>query len=403
MLMERRKIAEFRLDTIGRMGTKSAAKPEAEGAKSGDAVARTASAAEASKSPRGLTYAQAGVDMDAGDRVVDLIKPALRRTQGPRVMGAYGGFGAMFRLDFKEPIFRRNYKDPVLVACTDGVGTKVMLAIQMGRLDTIGIDCVAMNVNDLIVQGAEPLFFLDYLGLSRIRPEETASIIQGVARGCEIAGCALIGGECAEMPDIYKAGDFDIAGFAVGVVEAKRAIDPGRVKKGDVIVGLPSSGVHSNGYALVRRIVKEAGLDLAKHYDGAGPGTLGELLLEPTRIYAKAVLKALGAYRRKRAIRGMAHITGAGLPGNLPRAFGEHLDAVVDRDAWQVPPLFRFLQQHGGVEESEMWNVFNMGVGYCLIVHPEFVEGVMKKLRKAGERPFVMGKITKGSGRVLLK
>jgi phosphoribosylformylglycinamidine cyclo-ligase len=400
MLMERRKIAELLGDTIARMGAKTAAET---GSVAVRGSSESGSGKASASSPKGLTYAQAGVDMEAGDRVVDLIKPALRRTHGPRVMGAYGGFGAMFRLDFKERIFRRNYKDPVLVACTDGVGTKVMLAIQMGRLDTIGIDCVAMNVNDLIVQGAEPLFFLDYLGLSRIKPEETASIIQGVAKGCEIAGCSLIGGECAEMPDIYKAGDFDIAGFAVGVVEAKRTIEGDRVKKGDVIIGLPSSGVHSNGYALVRRIVKEAKLELGKHYAEAGPGTLGDLLLEPTRIYAKAVLKALGAYRRKRAIRGMAHITGSGIPGNLPRAFGEHLDAVIDRSSWMVPPLFRFLQQHGGVAEDEMWNVFNMGVGYCLIVHPEFAEGVMKKLRKAGESPFVMGKIAKGSGRVLWK
>ena len=398
--MEGRKIAEFLGDTIDRMASKTAAEPKAHDAK--ESPQPSASTAKPS-GPQGLTYAQSGVDMEAGDRVVELIKPALRRTHGPRVMGAYGGFGAMFRLDFKERIFRKNYKDPVLVACTDGVGTKVLLAIQMGRLDTIGIDCVAMNVNDLIVQGAEPLFFLDYLGLSRIRPEETASIIQGVARGCEIAGCALIGGECAEMPDIYKAGDFDIAGFAVGVVEAKRTIEGDRVKKGDLIIGLPSSGVHSNGYALVRRIVKEAKLDLSKHHDDAGPGTLGDLLLEPTRIYAKAVLKALGAYRRKRAIRGMAHITGSGIPGNLPRAFGEHLDAVVDCASWTVPPLFRFLQKHGGVAESEMWNVFNMGVGYCLIVHPDFAEGVMKKLRKSGEQPFVMGRIAKGSGQVRLE
>jgi phosphoribosylformylglycinamidine cyclo-ligase len=354
----------------------------------------------ATKKP--LTYKDAGVDIDAGDEVVDLIKPIVRRTYSPRVLGQHGSFAGMFRL-FGEGLFRKQYRDPVLVGCTDGVGTKVMIAAERKVYDTVGIDCVAMNVNDLIVQGAEPLFFLDYLGLSRIKPEETARIIQGVAKGCEIAGCSLIGGECAEMPDIYKVGDFDIAGFAVGVVEAKRAIEADRVKKGDVIIGLPSSGVHSNGYALVRRIVKEAKLDLSKHYADAGPGTLGDLLLEPTRIYAKAVLKALGAYRRKRAIRGMAHITGSGIPGNLPRAFGEHLDAVVDRGSWQVPPLFRFLQQHGGVAEDEMWNVFNMGVGYCLIVHPEFAEGVMKKLRKAGESPFVMGKIAKGSGQVVWK
>ena len=352
------------------------------------------------KSRAPLTYKDSGVDIDAGDEVVDRIKHVLKRTHGPRVMGQHGAFAGMFRLDYNQKLFKRNYRDPVLVGCTDGVGTKVMLAAERKIYDTVGIDCVAMNVNDLIVQGAEPLFFLDYLGLSKLEPEATAKMIEGVAKGCEIAGCALIGGECAEMPDIYKPGDFDIAGFAVGVVEAKRAIDPTRVKKGDVIIGLPSSGVHSNGYALVRRIVKEAKLDLGKHYDEAGPGTLGDLLLEPTRIYTKAVMKVLGAYKRKRVVRGMAHITGAGLPGNLPRAYGEHLDAVVDRASWQVPPLFRFLQKRGGVAESEMWNVFNMGVGYCFIVHPEFAEGVMKKLRKAGEQPFVMGKIAKGSGQV---
>ncbi len=402
-----------------------------------DASTAGQTSAHASQISTGLTYAQAGVDMDAGDAVVDLIKPALRRTHSSRVLGAYGSFAAMFRLDFKEKMFKRNYKDPVLVACTDGVGTKVVLAVEMGRLDSIGIDCVAMNVNDLIVQGAEPLFFLDYLGLSRIRPQETATIIQGVAAGCEIAGCALIGGECAEMPDIYKPGDFDIAGFAVGVVDMDRAIDPKRVKKGDVIIGLRSSGVHSNGYALVRRIIKEAKLDLNKVYPElcvqelpvlagknkkkrvkqvddaadeeeniptatAAPTnkTLGDILLEPTRIYAKAITKLVRSYKSKRVVTGMAHITGAGIEGNLCRAYPEKFDAVVDRTTWNVPPIFRFLQEKGGVDEAEMWRVFNMGVGYCVIVRPDFVDGAMKKLKRQGEKPWVMGRIEKGTGQV---
>ena len=349
----------------------------------------------------GMTYAEAGVDIDAGDEVVDRIKPVLRRTHGPRVMGRHGAFAAMFRLDYNESLFKRNYKDPVLVACTDGVGTKVLLAIEMGRLDTIGIDCVAMNVNDLIVQGAEPLFFLDYLGLSRVEPADTATIIESIAKGCEIAGCALIGGECAEMPDIYKPGDFDVAGFSVGVVELARATDPTRMEPGDVVLGLASSGVHSNGYTLVRKIIERAGLRLDETYpDLESDRTLGDLLLEPTRIYAKPIISLLRGYTVKKVVTGMAHITGGGLPGNLNRALPKDLDAIVDRDAWDVPPLFRFLQNHGGVADDEMDRVFNMGVGYCLVVRPSFADAVAKKLQKAGETVFRMGEITHGSGMV---
>ena len=349
----------------------------------------------------GMTYAKAGVDIDAGDEVVRRIKPALRRTHSSRVMGLHGAFAGMFRLDYNESLFKRNYRDPVLVACTDGVGTKVMLAIEMDRLDTIGIDCVAMNVNDLIVEGAEPLFFLDYLGLSAVDPAKTADIIESVARGCEIAGCALIGGECAEMPDIYKPGDFDVAGFAVGVVELKRATDPTRIEEGDVVLGLSSSGVHSNGYTLVRKIVEHAKLDLDSTYEELGDGrTLGETLIEPTRIYADSITKLLRGYTVKKVVTGMAHITGGGLPGNLNRALPDNLDASIDLGSWDIPPIFRFLQKHGDVAEDEMYRVFNMGVGYCLIVRPAFADAVERKLQKSGEQVFRLGTITPGSGEV---
>ena len=350
---------------------------------------------------KSLTYAEAGVDIDAGDEVVRRIKSGVRRTHSPRVMGLHGAFAGMFRLDFNEVLFKRNYRDPVLVACTDGVGTKVMLAIEMDRLDTIGIDCVAMNVNDLIVQGAEPLFFLDYLGLSSMEPERTVQIIESVAKGCEISGCSLIGGECAEMPDIYRPGDFDVAGFAVGVVELKRATDPTRIEKGDVVLGLASSGVHSNGYTLVRKIIERKKLDLNGVYPKLDDArTLGEVLIEPTRIYAKSITSLLRGYTVKKVVTGMAHITGGGLPGNLDRALPEDLDAKIDLGAWEVPPIFRFLQEQGGIDEDEMYRVFNMGIGYCLVVRPTFAAAVQRKLEKSGETVYRLGTIVKGKGRV---
>ncbi|MGA1043837.1 MAG: phosphoribosylformylglycinamidine cyclo-ligase [Phycisphaerales bacterium] len=351
---------------------------------------------------KGLTYRDSGVDIDAADRAVDLFGPIVRRTYGPRVLPSHGAFAGMLRLDYNEKLFKRNYKDPVLVACTDGVGTKVKLAAEAGIYDTVGIDCVAMNVNDLVVQGAEPLLFLDYLGLHKLDPETTAKMVDGVAKGCEIAGCALLGGECAEMPDVYAKGDFDIAGFTVGVVELARAIDPLRVRKDDVVIGLASSGVHSNGYALVRRIVKEAKLDLRGTHPELGERPLIEVLLEPTRIYVKPVLKLLAGYRRKKAVSGMAHITGGGLPGNICRALPKGLDAEIDLGAWEVPPIFRFLQEHGGVSEEEMLRVFNMGIGFVLIVRPTFAEAAMRKLAKSGEQVFKIGRIVKGSGEVRL-
>ena len=290
-----------------------------------------------------LTYASSGVDIEAGDRVVGLIERMMRRTHGPRVMGRHGAFAGMFRLDYNEKLFRRNYRDPVLVACTDGVGTKIKLAADMKVYHTVGIDCVAMNVNDLIVQGAEPLFFLDYLGLDTPRcPERTADDRAPASpSGCEIAGCALIGGECAEMPDIYAKDDFDLAGFSVGVVELHRAVDPMRVERGDAVIGVASDGVHSNGFSLVRRIIETKQLDLDRCYpelamyldEGGDPQTLGEILLTPTRIYAKPIVRLLRQYKVKRIVSGMAHVTGGGLPGNVNRALPEKLDARLHRSA----------------------------------------------------------------------
>ncbi len=352
---------------------------------------------------KGLTYRDSGVDIDAGDEVVELIKPVLARTMSPRVMGRHGAFAALFRLDTNTRLFKRNYKKPVLVACTDGVGTKVLLAAQRRVYDTVGIDCVAMNVNDLIVQGAEPLFFLDYLGLSRLKPKETAAMIEGVARGCELAGCALIGGECAEMPDIYTPGDFDIAGFCVGVVELGAIIDGSRVKKGDLIIGLASSGVHSNGYSLVRRIVKDAKLDLGRKYAGLGARKLGDILLEPTRIYAKSIVRLVEATAKSKAVSGMAHITGGGLPGNVCRSLPEKLDALIDSSAWTPPAIFPFLASHGRVSREEMFRVFNMGIGYTVVVRPEHAKTALRVLTNAGERAAIIGCVAKGSGQVQIR
>lgn len=355
-------------------------------------------------SKRGLTYADSGVDIDAGDRFADSIQGLMRRTFGTRVINNPGGFAGLLRLDYNEQLFKHNYKDPVLVACTDGVGTKVHLAGEMKVYDTVGIDLVAMSVNDLIVQGAEPLLFLDYIAVNKVEQKMLFDILQGVTKGCELARCALLGGETAEMNDLYKPGDFDLAGFAVGVVELKRAMDATRVEPGDVVIGLASSGVHSNGYSLVRRVVKHAKLDLNKVYPDLDPErTLGRVLLEPTRIYVDPVVRLQRGYKVKKIVTGMAHITGGGLAGNLERALHDGVDAVIDRKSWTVPPVFRFLQKHGDIADEEMDKVFNMGVGYCLIVRPTFAEAAIRKLEKLGETVYTLGKITKGKGRVKIR
>jgi len=353
---------------------------------------------------KGLTYAQAGVDLKAGDQVVGQIAAHVRRTHGSRVLGRHGSFAGCFRLDYNEKLFRRNYADPVLVACTDGVGSKVLLASKMGVYDTVGQDCVAMNVNDLIVQGAEPLFFLDYIGIHEDAPQRVASIVKGVADGCKIANCSLISGETAALKDLYSQDEFDLVGFAVGVCELNRIIDGGQMEAGDVLLGLGASGVHSNGYSLVRAVIDHKQLDLAGVYAGLDEARpLGEVLLTPTRIYVRSVVSVLRRYRVKRPVRGMAHITGGGLPGNIERILGKNLNACIERKSWPVPPVFQFLQEQGSIDDEEMLRVFNMGIGYVLVVRPHFAESIRHHLERRGEEVFVLGKLESGTGRVVVR
>ncbi|MFQ5413142.1 MAG: phosphoribosylformylglycinamidine cyclo-ligase, partial [Phycisphaerae bacterium] len=313
----------------------------------------------------------------------------------------HAGFAGMFRLDYDEQLFRRNYKKPLLVGCADGVGTKVLIALQMKRLDTIGIDLVAMNVNDLITVGAEPLFFLDYLAVSKLDPAALKAVIDGIAAGCRKAGCALLGGETAEMPDLYRPGELDLAGFALGVVEYHRRIDTSRVGPGDVVIALPSNGIHANGYTLVRRLLAKSRCRLDTRYDELGE-KLGAAVLRPTRIYVDAVRAVLRAYPVKRVVTAMAHITGGGLRENIARTLPPRCDAVIKRSAWTPPPIFEFLRGLG-TTRGEMYKVFNMGVGYVFLVRPIYVKGVMRALRQAGETPLPIGRIQRGRGRVRIE
>ncbi len=351
-----------------------------------------------------ISYEQSGVSIDASDEMVRQIQSAVAGTFGPRVIESRNAFAGMFRLDYDERLFKRNYKNPVLVACTDGVGSKVQLAGAIKKFDTVGIDLVAMNVNDMLVQGAEPLFFLDYLAVHKLEPKMVAELVKGVAAGCREANCALIGGETAEMPDTYSAGDFDMAGFAVGVVERRKIIAGETIRKGDVILGLASSGLHSNGYSLVRNICfKQAKLkmtDVLNELDGAA---LGDVLLEPTRIYVQPIIKLLSQYKVKRIVHGMAHITGGGLVGNIPRVLPKDCDATIKKSSWPKHKIFTFLLKAGPVEEEEMFRVFNMGIGFVLIVAEDFAESITKKLTKYGERVYKIGRITTGTGKVVLK
>jgi len=327
-----------------------------------------------------LTYRDAGVDIDAGDALVEAIKPLARATARPGILAGIGGFGAMFEI----PAGR--YREPVLVSSTDGVGTKLKLAIELDHHDTIGIDLVAMCVNDIIVQGAEPLFFLDYFATGKLDNARAEKIIGGIAEGCKQAGCALIGGETAEMPGMYAEGDYDLAGFTVGAVEKSKIIDGAAVKANDTLIGIASSGPHSNGYSLVRRIIKHR---KAKLDEAFGKTTLGEALMAPTRIYVKPLLALL----EKIPLHAAAHITGGGLPGNVPRVLPENMRAVIDARTWKRPAVFDWLQEGGNVEEFEMYRTFNCGIGMVLAVNAADAEPTLKLLQQAGETAFLIGHV----------
>ena len=326
-----------------------------------------------------LSYRDAGVDIDAGDALVDRIKPLAKKTMREGVLAGIGGFGALFEVP-------KRYKEPVLVSGTDGVGTKLKLAFHLNKHDTVGIDLVAMSVNDILVQGAEPLFFLDYFACGKLDVDTAAQVVGGIAQGCEQAGCALIGGETAEMPGMYPAGEYDLAGFAVGAVEKSLIIDGKSIVPGDIVLGLASSGAHSNGYSLLRRIIERANPDMNADFHGR---PLRDVVMEPTRIYVKPLLALMKGLR----VKGMAHITGGGLVENVPRVLAENLTAVLHRDAWAMPPLFGWLQQHGGVADAEMHRVFNCGIGMAVIVAAADAARAVAELAAAGETVWRIGEI----------
>ncbi|MBS0368227.1 MAG: phosphoribosylformylglycinamidine cyclo-ligase [Proteobacteria bacterium] len=328
-----------------------------------------------------LTYRDAGVDIDAGDALVDRIKPFAKRTMRPEVLGGIGGFGALFEISKK-------FKEPVLVSGTDGVGTKLKLAFQLNKHDTVGQDLVAMSVNDILVQGAEPLFFLDYFACGKLDVDTAATVVEGIARGCELSGCALIGGETAEMPSMYPDGEYDLAGFAVGAVDKSKIIDGSTIRPGDVVLGLASSGAHSNGYSLIRKIIEVSKPDLEADFHGR---TLKDVIMEPTRLYVKSLLALME--KRDGLVKGLAHITGGGLLDNVPRVLAENLTAVLKKDAWTLPPLFQWLQQAGNVDAQEMYRVFNCGIGMVVIVAQEDAAAAAEQLRATGETVYELGTI----------
>lgn len=337
-----------------------------------------------------LTYKDAGVDIDAGNALVERIKPIVKTTRRPGVLGGIGGFGGMFELDVEK------YRHPVLVSGTDGVGTKLKLAIELNHYDTIGIDLVAMCANDIIVLGAEPLFFLDYYATGALDVETGASIVAGIADGCRQSGAALLGGETAELPGLYADNDFDLAGFCVGVVDRDQIIDSSGLQDGDILLGLASSGPHSNGYSLIRRVLELHPEGPGFHLDGR---PAGELLLEPTRIYVRAILALIKACR----ISAIAHITGGGLPENVVRVLPDTLDARIDSSAWVRPTVFDWLQDQGQIEESELLRTFNCGIGMVIAIRPEEIDNARATLDAAGETVFEIGSVTTGSGRVLIE
>ena len=346
------------------------------------------------------TYKDAGVDLEVYAESMSRLPKLMQRTFSPRVMRLDGGFAGLFKLDFHNGLFKRSYKNPVLVSGTDGVGTKLKVAQLTDRHDSVGIDLVAMCVNDIICCGAEPLFFLDYIAMSHDDPERLEQVVQGVSDGCVDADCALLAGETAIMPDLYQQGEYDLAGFCVGVVEQDELIDGSTIAADDVVIGVESNGLHSNGFSLVRKVVFEmAGLSVDDHVDELGM-TVGEAWLTPTRIYARALQTVLSYYKVKKVVHGIAHITGGGLQENLERIMPQNLAAVIERDAWDVLPVFNWIQQLGEIEDDEMDRVFNRGCGLTLVVSPFYAESIQRMLSSSGLKSWVIGKIGAGDGSV---
>jgi phosphoribosylformylglycinamidine cyclo-ligase len=338
-----------------------------------------------------MTYRGAGVDVDAGNQAVKLMRKYVESTPTKGVVGGIGGFGGLFELDIKK------YERPLLISGTDGVGTKLKLAFMMDKHDTIGVDCVAMCINDILTYGAEPLFFLDYIAIGRLIPQKIALIVKGVAEGCKMANCGLIGGETAEMPDMYDKDEYDIAGFAVGVVDKGRLIDGAKIKPKDIVIGLASTGLHSNGYSLARKVFFEkCGYSVDTHLDELGK-TIGDELLIPTRIYVEAIHSIL---KSDVEVHGMAHITGGGLTENLPRLLPEGLKIMIEAGSWEVPQIFYLLQRLGGIDDSEMYRTFNMGVGYVVITPEESADRVIKIANNCGILGWVIGRVERGRGGV---
>jgi len=335
--------------------------------------------------PQRLTYRDAGVDIDAGDQLVENIKPFAKKTQRPGVLAGIGGFGALFE------IARGRYREPVLVSGTDGVGTKLKLAFELNRHATIGIDLVAMSVNDILTLGAEPLFFLDYYACGKLDVATATQVVKGIAAGCRQAGCALLGGETAEMPGMYPSGEYDLAGFAVGVVEKSGIIDGSTIREGDAIIGLASSGAHSNGYSLVRRILRTRDVDLDMKF---GDGTLADAILAPTRIYVKPVLKLM----RAMTVKGLAHITGGGITDNVPRILSRRLAARIERKRWPLPPLFRWLQREGNIADDELFRVFNCGIGMVVVVRDADAAKAVRLLKAGGIPAWRIGRVARRRG-----
>lgn len=348
-----------------------------------------------------ISYRDAGLDLEVYEQTIAALGPLLRRTHTPRVVDGFGGFASLFSLDFNSKLFAKNYRRPVLVSCSDGVGTKLKVASLAQKHDTVGIDLVAMCVNDAICTGGEPLFFLDYVAMPKDDPELTRSIVQGISNGCIEADCALIGGETAILPDVYQPGDYDLAGFCVGVVEADHIVDGKNIEVGDKVIGLASSGLHSNGYRLVRKVVFDvADLKTSQFVPELGR-TVGEELLTPTRIYVKAIQKVLQHYPIKRGvIAGLAHITGGGLVDNLPRILPDNRRAILKRGSWPMPPVFDWLQKLGNIAPDEMDRVFNCGIGFAIVASPFYAESVQDQLAEDGIESWIIGEIQEGTAGV---